>query len=283
MREREARQTGALKKAGVLSGAIAICAIVVWIASSSSDKPALPSPPPSASIAAPRASSVARRDDLLVPELTTVEGDDSFRLLVFTIPLDRFRLRAIDVAMTKDFAPVLEREGAALVMNGGFFDRQSKAEGLVISDGKTLAPKSVSLGGGIVAIAKDRSTLFAAEAYPTERTADFAIQARPRLVVKSASNIGSDDGRSAERTALCLREEGRVLEVVIARGETPGKGPTLALLADMLVSRGCEDALNLDGGPSTGAAWREGSGDIASVAPRGGVRFAVAITTKKAP
>jgi Phosphodiester glycosidase len=64
--------------------------------------------------------------------------------------------------------------------------------------------------------------------------------------------------------------------VIVARGEAAGRGPTLALLADMLVSRGCEGALNLDGGPSTGVAWREG-GEVHVVAPRGPLRYAVAI------
>ena len=62
----------------------------------------------------------------------------------------------------------------------------------------------------------------------------------------------------------------------MARGETPGRGPTLALLADMLVSRGCEGALNLDGGPSTGVARRQG-GEVHVVAPRGPLRHAVAV------
>jgi hypothetical protein len=64
--------------------------------------------------------------------------------------------------------------------------------------------------------------------------------------------------------------------VVVARGEAPGRGPTLALLADMLVSRGCEGALNLDGGPSTGIAWRQ-DGGVQVLAPRGALRHAIAI------
>jgi len=55
-----------------------------------------------------------------------------------------------------------------------------------------------------------------------------------------------------------------------------GNGPTLALLADMLVSRGCEGALNLDGGPSTGIAWRQ-DGGVQVLAPRGPLRHAVAV------
>jgi hypothetical protein len=88
--------------------------------------------------------------------------------------------------------------------------------------------------------------------------------------------IVKDNGQIAERTALCARDGGRELEVIVARGEHPGRGPTLALLADMLVSRGCTSALNLDGGPSTGAAWRDASGTH-TLAPRGSIRHAIAI------
>jgi hypothetical protein len=42
------------------------------------------------------------------------------------------------------------------------------------------------------------------------------------------------------------------------------------------VSRGCQHALNLDGGPSTGVAWREPDGTHA-LAPRGPLRHAIAI------
>jgi hypothetical protein len=50
----------------------------------------------------------------------------------------------------------------------------------------------------------------------------------------------------------------------------------------MLVSRGCEGALNLDGGPSTGVAWREG-GKIHALAPRGPLRHAIAVWTTATP
>jgi hypothetical protein len=115
-----------------------------------------------------------------------------------------------------------------------------------------------------------------AEGFVAPPGTDFALQARPRLVVDGGSNIRRDDGQAAERTALCLREQGRALEVIVARGEAAWKGPALALLADMLVSRGCEGALNLDGGPSTGAAWRQG-GQVHALAPRGPIRHAVAV------
>jgi len=91
------------------------------------------------------------------------------------------------------------------------------------------------------------------------------------------ANVKSDDKKRAERTALCTRDGGKVIEVVVVRGSDDGEspGPSLFALAAHLVERGCESALNLDGGPSTGAAWKEG-GDVKLLAPRGPVRHVIA-------
>ncbi len=239
-----------------------------------------PSPAPSApAIPAPRSSLSPAAVPIgapITPEVTTLTGDESFRLLVFPVPLAGARLRVIDLDMTGALERVLTETHASLVINGGFFDPAERPEGLVISAGATLSPRSDTLGGGVLAVSGGRATLAPAEGFVPAPGADFAIQARPRLVVDGKSGVARDDGRAAERTAICVREEGRAIEVIIARGEVEGRGPTLALLADMLVSRGCEAALNLDGGPSTGVAWREGS-DVRALAPRGRVRHAIAI------
>ena len=108
-----------------------------------------------------------------------------------------------------------------------------------------------------------------------ERSVDFAVQCRPRLVVGSRVNIRSDDGRRAARTALCLRDAGRTIELASARDNGDG-GPTLFQLAAELLAEGCEEALNLDGGPST--AWASvndhGTVFIPPVAP---VRHAIVV------
>jgi uncharacterized protein YigE (DUF2233 family) len=233
-------------------------------------RPSEAAPPAPATAAAPAARAG------IAPEVTTVTDDDSFRLLVFPVRVAGARFRVVDLGMGRDLGRVLAETGATLVVNGGFFDPAERPEGLVISAGAILSARSDTLGGGILTVAGGRAALVPAEGFEAPPGTDLAIQARPRLVVDGGSNIARDDGRAAERTALCLRDHGRELEVVVARGEAGGRGPTLALLADMLVSRGCEAALNLDGGPSTGAAWRQG-GDVHVLGPRGPLRHPVAI------
>lgn len=259
----------------VLVASSALAALAV----SARKKPPLPAPAPASSASAtpPAASSAAPpAGGPITPEITTVQGDDAFRLHVFTIPLAGARISIVDVGMGRDVAGARARAGASLVVNAGFFDAAQKPEGLVIAEGEVLSPHSASLGGGVLSVAGGQAALFAAEGYAPAPGVSFAVQARPRLVVGGKAAIRRDDGKAAERTALCVRDEGRTLEVVVARGEAPGVGPTLALLADMLESRGCREALNLDGGPSTGAAWREGEG-ARDLPPRGPVRQAIVV------
>jgi exopolysaccharide biosynthesis protein len=61
-------------------------------------------------------------------------------------------------------------------------------------------------------------------------------------------------GRAA-RTAACVRDGGRTLELYLT--EPRDLGPSLSELAHFLLEQGCEHALNLDGGPSTAAAYRD--------------------------
>jgi len=272
------RSTRALVLAAIAAIAVAAC----WLAlrARRAAPPGEPHagglPPPSAAPTAP-ASAAPRADGAeITPEETTLEDDDAFRLLVFPVRVAGARFRVVDLGMTRDLARVLRDTGASLVINGGFFDPSERPEGLVVSEGQILSARSDTLGGGVVVISGGRAALAPAAGFVAPAGAALAIQARPRLVVDAGSVIARDDGRAAERTALCLRDQGREIEVVVARGEVAGKGPTLAMLADMLVSRGCEAALNLDGGPSTGAAWRQ-NGDVRVLPPRGPLRHAVAV------
>jgi hypothetical protein len=133
------------------------------------------------------------------------------------------------------------------------------------------------LSGGVLTSDDSHAQLFPAEGFALADGVKFAIQCRPRLVVARSANVKSDDGKRAERTALCTRDSGRTVDVVVVRGSDDGEssGPSLFALARHLADAGCEDALNLDGGPSTGIAWREGA-DVKLLAPRGRVRHVVA-------
>jgi uncharacterized protein YigE (DUF2233 family) len=185
-------------------------------------------------------------------------------------------LRIDDVHMSGRFDDVLVRASASLVVNGGFFDPSGQPLGLAVSAGKRLAAFSPDMSGGVLWTAGGVGHLTATEEYQPGAV-DFAIQCRPRLVVGSHVNIRSDDGRRARRTALCLRDAGRTLDVWVSGESASDVGPTLFELAHILADSGCEDGLNLDGGPSTGWASRGDDGGVDFVAPRGVVRHVVVV------
>lgn len=196
---------------------------------------------------------------------------------VFRFSLARTRVTLDDLGMSRDLAGARARANAQLAVNGAFFDPANRAEGLAISDGKELAPLDRTLSGGVLVIDAGKGALFESESYVAPLSPPrFAIQCRPRLVVGHKRNIGRDDGKRAARTALCLRDHGQTLDVVVARsGAAEGEdGPTLSALAEALTKDGCEDALNLDGGPSTGWSYRDGGGEH-DVPPARKVRHAV--------
>jgi len=209
-----------------------------------------------------------------------IDGE-SYRMRLFGYDLASTELSIVDVEMKSDLAPVVSADARALfATNGGFFGKQNEPVGLAESGKKRLAGFSRAMSGGVVTVDEGRASLTSTESFDPAARHDFALQCKPRLVVAGAVNIRSDDGKRAERTALCLRRGGR--EVVFALVVNAQGGPSLLATAKLLAEVGCEDALNLDGGPSTGAAWREGA-LVQSAPPRGGIRHAVVVRKKAEP
>jgi hypothetical protein len=211
------------------------------------------------------------------PQVSRLDLPDraSYQLHHWTFALDRTELEIHDDGLGRDPERALRRAGASLSINAGFFSLGGHAEGLSVSKGRELAPFWLGLGGGVLTVDGHRAVLHDADRWPSPRGIDFAIQCRPRLVVAGAVNIRRDTGQRADRTALCIRDAGRTLDVYLARTDSPSGlgGPTLFALAQKLVEEGCEEALNLDGGPSTSAAWREpGETAVRLLPPRGPVR-----------
>jgi len=215
-------------------------------------------------------------EDAGVDPASIFEDGRRWNVRRWTFPLDRYDFGIVDAEMASDLGAILERTGAELVVNGGFYDKENRAVGLAVTDGKMLSPFSRTTTGGVLTFDGERARLDPTEAFDAGATPRFAVQCRPRLVVDGASNVKKDDGHRAERTALCVRDGGRTLEVFIARGEPDGQGPSLFAFGKKLADLGCHGALNLDGGPSTGAAWRQGDSDrVAVIAPRRGIRHAI--------
>jgi uncharacterized protein YigE (DUF2233 family) len=178
---------------------------------------------------------------------------------VARVDLSRARLRIRPVE-SRNLADVLQDANLVLAVNGGFFDRDLSASGLLISAGAKLAETRRGGGSGILTVHDSRAELLEREeALPPKL--DFAVQCGPRLIERDGSvGIHRNDEKRAARTVACVRDGGRQLDLIVAfTPKRRGDGPTLFELAQRLSmplapddTSGCEAALNLDGGPSTG-------------------------------
>src|SRR5437867_5243558 len=129
--------------------------------------------------------------------------------------------------------------------NASFFDREGRAMGLAVDEGRVMAAsRQRSWGALVVNGKKARITLGADIKDPL--TYGLIVQGIPRLVVRG--KVQQLKPQIAERTAACA--EGRFVVLVVS---TRAEATAFAhLLADPREKGGlgCRDALNLDGGPS---------------------------------
>ena len=206
----------------------------------------------------------------------------SYRLHRWSVPLAGVEL---DLTYVPRFASVdraLRAAHGLLVVNAGFFHRDGAPVGLTVAHGRQITPFDPRLVGGVLTVAGGRAELHATETFARAQGIDFALQSKPRLVVDRAINT-ADDRFHADRTAVCLRDGGRAMDLYVARSDhRAGRGgPTLRALARTLAALGCHQALNLDGGPSTSAAWRDGA-RVRVLAPRDPIRQVIVVRARSA-
>jgi uncharacterized protein YigE (DUF2233 family) len=202
-----------------------------------------------------------------------------FAVRRWSFETSRSEVALVDLSMHGSLTEALGADGRVAV-NGGFFDPEGRPIGLAASGGRTLSKFSPTMSGGVFYVADGVARIAATEDFDPHMAVAFAVQCRPRLVVAGRPNVKRDDGQRAERTALCVRDEGRTFDVVIAEPLGGARGPSLFALSQYLSAEGrCVDALNLDGGPSTGVAYRpEGrSGAPRAIPPMGPLRHAIVV------
>jgi uncharacterized protein YigE (DUF2233 family) len=227
-------------------------------------------PPPTDVGASPRWRALS-------PSVRWYEGADVFtddggvvrasRLAVARIDLRRTSLEVLR-AQSERPDEVAARRDVLLAFNGGFFAPDHRPSGLLASGGALLGEAAYAGGSGVLVVSDGRATLLPREAtdggVPWRRAA-VVVQCGPRLVeAGGAVGVYRDDGQRYARTAACIRDGGRTLDLVATwQTDAPLRGPGLYEFSRRLAAPGvlgdggCEAALNLDGGPSTGVFARD--------------------------
>ncbi|MBN1944544.1 MAG: phosphodiester glycosidase family protein [Bradymonadales bacterium] len=174
---------------------------------------------------------------------------------------------APEVADFSTFLP--DDDGPWAVINGGFYDQNGSAMGLVISDGLELSPYRRGGGSGIFQVEPDRPRIIHRSAWSPGPTQ--ALQSIDRIVDEGENLVRRRMARAAARSAVVVGS--RYLWLVVLAGDasivetadgitlshTSWSGLPLWAFADYLVATtDAIAALNLDGGVSTQLAVQAG-------------------------
>jgi exopolysaccharide biosynthesis protein len=174
-----------------------------------------------------------------------------------------------------DLAAVARRTRAIAGVNGGYFDPQNAPVGLLVSDGKSIAPsRKARLLSGVLVITKARVEVIRPGEYSSRKNVLAAVQCGPFLVDGGKPIAGLNNTRPARRT------------FVFTSGADRGaigfcSTVTLAQLGEILATPELkvQRALNLDGGSSS-AFWFNGEHGVVSIPEQKTVRDFVLITPK---
>lgn len=248
--------------------------LLVWVTLACRAAAVLPTP------AAPASPTRQPTPTLIVipspahPFTPTPPNDSGWELLQSGLERRTIRLVAADGRLTEQFTilridPTLftfrigyspgqpiplatwqAESGALIALNGGFFTEQFLATGLIVVDGQASGSSYVGFGGMVTMGAGGLDVRSLVERpYDASETFDYALQAFPMLVLNGEAAYQTADFDAARRTVIGVDENGRVLLIFASWG-----GLTLAELSSYLAAAdlGLVNALNLDGGTSTG-------------------------------
>jgi exopolysaccharide biosynthesis protein len=209
---------------------------------------------------------------------TKTDDDATVDLAVFSTKSGT--VRVIDnPAGEDDLASVMRRIRGLAGVNGGYFDPQNAPVGLLISDGKLIAPfRKARLLSGVLVATKGRLELLRASEYSSRKAVNAALQCGPFLVDGATAVTGLNDTKPARRTFVLTTGSDRAAIGLCSPVTLAQLGEILAttrLLPDLRVQR----ALNLDGGSSSGF-WFAGERGVFAIPEQKSVRDFVVITSK---
>lgn len=167
----------------------------------------------------------------------------------FKIDLDVAELRLIpagDPPLRRTVEQIVASYPVVVATNASFFDKEGRAMGLAVDEGRAMVPSNRRSWGALVIDGKQSRIMLGADIQdPLDHR--LIVQGIPRFLV--GGKVQQLKPQVAERTAVCAGGNTVVL-VVSTRAAATAFARFLADPPDQ-GGLGCWDALNLDGGPST--------------------------------
>lgn len=190
-------------------------------------------------------------------------------------------LKVIDQpnAPRRELAEVMAETKSLAGVNGGYFDPEDAPVGLLVSEGRVIAPlRKAKLLSGVLAVSATRVDIVRATRFVRSDKITSALQCGPLLVERTTPVAGLNDTRPARRTFVAVDGNGRAALGVSSAVTLAQLGKILSL-PDLGGKIKIARALNLDGGSST-AFWFGGKDDAFSIREAKSVRDFVAIVPR---
>lgn len=192
------------------------------------------------------------------------DGDGASDLVTIV----RFDLHRVNLSVAYQPAHPLsmeewtQKEQPAALINGGYFDGLDRATALVISNGHSFGTSYQGFGGMLAVDAQGHVQLRSLREQPYASSENLmqATQCSPMLLFDGQRTQFNTDQKASPRSVVALDKQGRLLFIA-----SPGASFTLGELADLLARSDLSlvNALNLDGGSSTGLFVNAGSRSVA--------------------
>ncbi len=192
-----------------------------------------------------------------------------------------FTLRIVDQPAEPriDLAEAMRREKCLAGVNGGYFDPDYKPIGLLIVDGKIIAPaQRARLLSGVLSASPGKIQISRFGEFSRRQKIDSAVECGPMIVDLGLAVRGLEATRPARRTFAA-----------VAAGDRTALGfcsdVTLTDLANILAAQVTSNfkiqrALNLDGGSSSAFWFKRKDGNAFSIPEQKTVRDFIAVALR---
>ncbi len=260
-----------------MRGGLVLCALVLVAAGCKTERDESPLP----FEALPRGAQMAK---------LAVDGSAGTAVV---LPLSSFSFRVLAAGgptKHRKIDHIVRSLPQVVAVNGSFFDEKKHPMGAVVDEGRPVQSTRIKPWGAFV-IHDGVARIISGKELDPGAYPDLVVQGQPRLVKDGKTS--SFKPQRAERTAVCLRAsdkegDGYRAVTLVTTGAVELKA--LAAFLARPAARGglgCEQALNLDGGPSTQLYLKLGDSVVQQVGA-GDVPNALAAvprerTAKKAP
>ena len=215
----------------------------------------------------------------IVAEESTTGDRASVEVALFSTKTVRLRVLDQPFDPRSDLAEVMQREKCLAGVNGGYFTPEYAAIGLLIVDGKTIAPlQRARLLTGVLAMSTRNVQIMRVGEFAPKSKLDGAIECGPFLVDAGQRVKGLENSRAARRTFAAVSRDDRVALGFCSH-------VTLADLSQILTAPLAGDfkvwrALNLDGGSSSAFWFKRRDGSEFSISEEKPVRNFVAVVAR---